>query len=448
MNNKRIRTLTSKKYTTGPIVYWMSRDQRVHDNWALTFALEMAKETHTSASVIFCLRPQFEQNTKRIVDFMLKGLQEVEETLAQKNISFSFLIGDPVEEIEKFCKEQKVGALVSDFKPLQWNRAWKDQLKARLTIPFFEVDAHNIVPCWIASPKQEFGAYTLRPKIHFHLQEFLEEFPKIEKQNEARFQMKKTDWDAIAKKIKTDGSVPPVDWIKPGEKAALQMLHDFIENRLENYDEERNDPTKKGQSQLSPYIHFGHISSQRIALAINLIRGHTKSKEAFLEELIVRKELSDNYCFYNPHYQTFAGFPNWAKETLEKHRDDDREFVYTKDELEQAITHDPLWNAAQKEMVLRGKMHGYMRMYWAKKIFEWTKSPEDAQKIAIYLNDKYFLDGRDPNGYTGIAWSIGGVHDRAWFDRPIFGKIRFMSYNGAKGKFDVEKYIKAIGDRG
>jgi deoxyribodipyrimidine photo-lyase len=169
-----------------------------------------------------------------------------------------------------------------------------------------------------------------------------------------------------------------------------------------------------------------------------------QSRETFLEELVVRRELSDNFCFYNSNYDNFRGFPEWARKTLDIHRGDAREYHYTAEQLECAETHDDLWNAAQTEMVKRGKMHGYMRMYWAKKILEWTESPEMAMEVAVYLNDRYELDGRDPNGYAGIAWSIGGVHDRAWNERPVFGKIRYMSYNGCKTKFNVKEYLKLI----
>ncbi len=167
-------------------------------------------------------------------------------------------------------------------------------------------------------------------------------------------------------------------------------------------------------------------------------------KDAFLEELIIRRELSDNFCFYNPRYDSFDGFPEWARKTLNEHRKDRRPYLYSLEQFETAQTHDKLWNAAQTEMVKRGKMHGYMRMYWAKKILEWTPSPEVAMEVAIHLNNRYELDGRDPNGYAGIAWSIGGVHDRAWNERNIFGKIRYMSYNGCKSKFNIEGYVEHV----
>ena len=191
---------------------------------------------------------------------------------------------------------------------------------------------------------------------------------------------------------------------------------------------DRNDPLKNGQSGLSPYLHFGQIAAQRVALEVMGSAGPTDARKAFLEELIVRRELSDNFCFYNPRYDRVDGFPAWARATLDRHRRDPRDYLYTPEQFEQARTHDDLWNAAQREMVRTGKMHGYLRMYWAKKILEWTPSPEEALKIAITLNDRYELDGRDPNGYAGIAWSLGGVHDRPWGERKVFGMIRYMSY--------------------
>jgi deoxyribodipyrimidine photo-lyase len=273
------------------------------------------------------------------------------------------------------------------------------------------------------------------------LPEFLEEFPKI-KDHPHNWKDTEIDWEGALKSLKVDNKVSEIDWIKPGEKEAKKALRNFIENKLSSYSKNRNDPNKDAQSDLSPYLHFGQISSQRVALEVKKSKAKKEVKEGFLEELIVRKELSDNFCFYNQNYDTFSGFPDWAKKTLNKHREDKGEYIYTLEQFEKAETHDDLWNAAQMEMIKKGKMHGYMRMYWAKKILEWSKSPEKGLEISIHLNDKYELDGRDPNGYVGCVWSIGGVHDRAWKERKVFGKIRYMSYNGCKRKFDVEEYIE------
>lgn len=444
MNYKRARIFRKAGDKRGPVVYWMSRDQRVHDNWALVFAQEMALERKVPLIVVFCLVPEFLGAAVRQYGFMLKGLKEVEEKLREKSISFYVLTGQPGIEIPVFIDRYSAAELVTDFDPLRIKLNWKAQVAEKIDITFYEVDTHNIVPCWVASPKQEYAAYTIRPKIKRLLPEFLEDFPDIQEHRYHWEETPETDRDEIARTLRVDLSVPEVDWIHPGENASHEKLRKFIKEGLERYPEDRNDPNKDAVSNLSPYLHFGHISSQRVALEVNRSSVSQESKDAFLEELIIRKELSDNFCFYNEHYDSFSGFPDWAKKTLDDHRKDAREYIYSLEDLESSRTHDDLWNAAQMEMVKTGKMHGYMRMYWAKKILEWTETPEDALRIAIYLNDKYELDGRDPNGYVGIAWSIGGVHDRAWKERPVFGKVRYMSYNGCKSKFDVEGYIAKI----
>ncbi len=440
VNSKRVKTLVKAQEKKGPVIYWMSRDQRVNDNWALLFALELAQKSGSPVGVAFCLLPQFIGATSRQYHFMLRGLKEVEQNLKHLNIPFFLLHGNPEEEITNFLNTKGASALVSDFSPLRINRDWKKSVAGQIAIPFYEVDAHNIVPCWFASPKQEWAAYSFRPKVHRLLAEFFEEFPVPQKHPYPWKSWVEDDWEEAERCIRAD-AIPEVKWIEPGEKAAKEHLAYFINQKLSRYDSDRNDPNRDGQSNVSPYLHFGQISAQRVALQAI---ASMQDSSSFLEELVVRRELSDNFCYYNSNYDSFNGFPNWAKETLREHEKDRREYIYTLKEMEAAQTHDDLWNAAQMEMVHKGKMHGYLRMYWAKKILEWTKSPEDALQAAIYLNDRYELDGRDPNGYTGIAWSIGGVHDRAWKERAIFGKVRYMSYKGASGKFDVKAYIQKV----
>jgi len=442
INEKRIRLPKDGTETNGPVIYWMSRDQRAHDNWALLFAQKLALEKKRNLAVTFSLVPEFLDATLRQYDFMLKGLMEVEKELKRFNIPFFILLGNPKEEIPKFIKESKASNLVTDFDPLKIKRKWKNDISKKIKVPFYEVDAHNIIPCFYVSQKQEFGAYTIRPKIHKNLPEFLDDFPKLKKMKSSdSFSANKIDWESVYNSLKVNEKVNPVDWLKPGEEAAHKKLKKFIEKSLDTYENLRNDPNAGVLSKLSPYLHFGQISAQRVVLIVSGLGNHP-SAESFLEELIVRRELSDNFCYHNVNYDSFRGFPGWAEKTLNEHRKDEREFVYSLKEFEKATTHEDLWNAAQKEMLITGKMHGYMRMYWAKKILEWSKSPEEALKTAIYLNDKYELDGRDPNGYTGCAWAIGGLHDRAWAERPVYGKIRYMNRNGAKRKFDVEKYVK------
>jgi deoxyribodipyrimidine photo-lyase len=441
----RIRILRSGEPATGPVFYWMSRDQRVRDNWALLYAQDIALRFGMPLGVVFCLSPAFLGATARQYGFMLRGLQEVERGLAAKGIRFILLVGDPKKAISAFLKEQSAALMVTDFDPSKIKIAWKRSVTRAVRIPVHEVDTHNIVPCWIASPKQEYGAYTLRPKLRKLLPDYLTEFPGLARHpRKWSSRMKRTDWRKVRRGLKVDETVAEVDWIEPGEAAADRALKRFAVTKLNRYDEDRNDPILDGQSGLSPYLHFGQLSAQRVALTVLQAKSREASREAFLEELITRRELSDNFCFYVPDYDNQKGFPSWARKTLGEHRQDRREHRYSLRELEAARTHDDLWNAAQLEMVTIGKMHGYMRMYWAKKILEWTRSPEEAMRIAIYLNDKYELDGRDPNGYAGIAWSIGGVHDRPWGTRRVFGMIRYMSYNGCRSKFDVDGYIRKV----
>ncbi len=441
----RVRRLNQKPIRPGPILYWMSRDMRSRDNWALLYAQELAQERKEPLLVVYNLVPSYLGGGLRQFRFKIEGLRELEHELATNHIPFLVTNEDIQKDLPAIVKRYHIGGVITDFDCLRLQRQWRDSLSDRLPVAFFEADAHNVIPCWLVSPKREFAAYTIRPKIHRRLPEFLDEFPALQKHPfTLRFSLGTNDWEKMEKASPLNRTVMPVSWIKSGESAARAMLKSFIEARLKLYDTGRNDPNKSAVSDLSPYLHYGQLAAQRVALEIQRCPGSERAKEAFLEELIVRKELSDNFCFYTPTYDTFEGFPDWARRTLDEHRSDRREYLYSREEFESGQTHDDLWNAAQLEMVQRGKMHGYMRMYWAKKILEWSKIPEEALAVAIYLNDRYELDGRDPNGYTGIAWSIGGVHDRAWFERPIFGKIRYMSYNGCKSKFDVDAYKQYV----
>jgi len=468
MKDTRVQKLNNKVDTVGPVVYWMNRDMRVHQNWSLHFAQNLAKKHKVSLLVVYNLVPGFLGGKNRQLTFKVGGLKKVAEVLSDKDIPF-YVLHDTSKDGEQsgemiidFCNEHKAGALVTDFFPLKLPRSWNRVVRDGVSCSFYGVDTHNIIPAWITSDKKEYAAYTIRPKIHKNLFEYLDDFPNVTSQ-EFMYDGPKAclEWDTYL----PEKSVEQLDWISPGEDEAKHALNVFMKNGLEGYADKRNDPNKNHQSNLSPYLHYGMISSQYITQTIlektktkltdvssdkknlaKLPEGRVPNTKdhvaAFIEELVVRKELSDNYCFYEKNYDNFKGFPEWAQKTLTYGKDDAREYVYTKKQFEEGKTHDDLWNAAQLEMVTTGKMHGYMRMYWAKKILQWTNTPEYAQEVAIYLNDKYELDGRDPNGYAGIAWSIGGVHDRAWFTRDIFGKVRYMARSGCEKKFDVKAYIE------
>lgn len=419
----------------------MVRDKRVSDNWALLEAQKIAIENKVPLLVCFNYHNVYQEANERQYNFSFYGLQEVHKELEKLNIQFYLLKGSAETILSKFIEEKKVGHLFTDFSPL---KVYTNRLKRvvnKTIIPITQVDAHNIIPVWIASPKKEYAAYTIRPKIKKLLPVYLTDIPPLKRHPvKSDFLGSDINWNQIIESMNLDKSVRPVDWISPGEKCAKDLL-EKLKTQLVDYNEKRNNPNLDKLSNMSPYFHFGQIAPQRVALEIKNSNLPIDDKESFLEEMIVRRELADNFCFYEKNYDFFEGYHSWAQKSLNEHRNDEREYVYSPEEFEASLTHDDLWNAAQDEMKTRGKMHGFMRMYWAKKILEWSPSPELAQQTAINLNDKYQLDGRDPNGYTGIAWSIGGIHDRAWFERPVFGKVRFMNYNGCKRKFNVNEYI-------
>ena len=447
MNKSRIRKLNEQSISQdGPVIYWMDRERRIQDNWALIAAYKTALENNQRLIIYYALPANFLGANLRTYDFMLKGLFESFNEALELGMSVKVEIVNPVEGVSNLVKKYGASAVFTDFTPLKPACGWRLDLAKSLEVPLFEVDARNIVPCWVTSDKLEFAARTIRPKIHRYLSDYLDKFPVITPMDAGVFDELSSNFDIedVLSMMNLDDSVTPVDTFLPGEQAARNQLNDFLQNKLQTYNDGRNDPNLECISNLSPYLHFGHISSQRVVLEVQQLDIDESLKESFVEEIVVRRELADNFCFYSPNYDSVDCAWDWAAKSLAEHRDDPREYTYTQIEFEKAMTHDQLWNAAQKEMVKTGKMHGFMRMYWAKKILEWSATPREAFDIAIYLNNKYELDGRDSNGYTGVAWSICGVHDRAWFERPVFGKIRYMNYNGCKRKFDVLEYINKV----
>jgi len=437
----RVRTLKKGNFNGRSVLYWMNRDKRVHDNWALITAQDIAMRHKVPLIVCFQYIEKSPKANIRQYGFLFRALNELRIKLESLNIKFLLLREKAHEVLPRIIYERSIGTVIVDHNPLKVYRNRLERVLEKVDVPIYQVDTHNIVPTWVTSNKKEYAAYTIRKKIYDNLDRYLTDFPKIKRHPYGVTQAREESYDNIISDLKIDFSIKEVNWLKPGEKAAEEKLY-TLTDLLDGYNNNRNDPTKDALSNLSPYFHFGHISTQRVALEINNSSLRDEDKDSFLEEMIVRRELADNFCEYEPNYDCFEGFHSWAKKTLNEHRGDEREYLYPKGQFEEAETHDLLWNAAQNQMRTTGKMHGYMRMYWAKKILEWSPSPEVALQIAIDLNDKYELDGRDPNGYAGIAWSIGGMHDRAWFDRQVYGKIRYMNYNGCKSKFNVNKYIE------
>ncbi|XP_063298889.1 deoxyribodipyrimidine photo-lyase-like [Pelobates fuscus] len=446
-NKKRVRLVSSEadlKDDALGIVYWMSRDQRAQDNWAFLYAQRLALKQKLPLHVTFCLVPKFLNATIRHYGFMVKGLQEIAEECNALNIPFHLLIGYAKDVLPSFVKEHGIGGVVTDFSPLRVPMQWVEDVCEKLpkNVPLVQVDAHNIVPCWIASNKLEYGARTIRKKIHDQLSQFLTEFPPlIQHPYTSKFQPEPIDWDQCYASLEVDRTVKEVEWAKPGTSGGMAVLQEFLSEKLKNFNSDRNNPNRKALSNLSPWFHFGQVAVQRAILEVQKYRSKYKeSVDSFVEEAVVRRELADNFCYFNKNYDKIEGAYDWAKNTLKDHAKDKRTHLYSLEKLEGGKTHDPLWNAAQLQMVHEGKMHGFLRMYWAKKILEWTSSPEEALNFAIYLNDRYELDGRDPNGYVGCMWSICGIHDQGWAERAVFGKIRYMNYQGCKRKFDVGEF--------
>ncbi|OAD60615.1 Deoxyribodipyrimidine photo-lyase [Eufriesea mexicana] len=443
-NKQRIRLLTDLndvKINCKGILYWMFRDIRIQDNWALLFAQKTALKNNVPLHICFCIMPSFLNASIRYYKFLLKGLIEIEQECKTLNISFHLLHGEPNVSILKFVKTYNMGAVITDFYPLKLSISWIDKVQKNLPkdVPICQVDAHNIVPCWYASSKQEFSARTIRNKLNTKLEEFLTEFPPVIRHPYITKQkFKNNDWEIALQNLEVDKSTTEITWAKPGYRNGIKELENFLTYRLKKYGDERNNPLLNTISNLSPWFHFGMISIQRCILEIKEYKNlYKKSVESFMEETIIRRELSDNFCFYNDKYDLVEGAYPWAIETLNKHR----KYIYSLNHLENSETHDDLWNACQNQMVIIGKMHGYLRMYWAKKLLEWTETPEIALEWANYLNNKYSIDGCDPNGYVGCMWSICGVHDHGWTERNIFGKIRYMNYEGCKRKFNVAEFV-------
>lgn len=429
------------------IVYWMQRAQRGIDNPALDLAIRCANELQKPLAVFFGLHPRYPNANLRHYKFLMDGVGDTAASIESRGAAFVFR-PYPQHNLIQFCEEVNPCLVIGDENPLREPERWRQHAAERLRVPLVTVDADVIVPTKFF-PKEEYAARTLRPKIQKLLPPFLEacENPNALYAWKAKEKpLSTTDINhSILDSLPIDRMTQLVPNLKGGTSEALNKLHHFVTQILPNYETARNLPQIEGTSRLSAYLHFGHISPSTIALRVHSSDAPQQSKDAFLEELIVRRELAINFVARNPNYDTLQGCHEWARKTLAESAADARNVLYSEAQLENAETHDDLWNAAQMEMVKTGQMHGYLRMYWAKKILEWTESPDEAFAIAVRLNDRYQLDGRDPNGYTGIAWAIGGKHDRPWAPRRrVFGMIRYMSYDGCKRKFDIQSYIRKV----
>jgi deoxyribodipyrimidine photo-lyase len=430
------------------IVYWMQRAMRVLDNSALDVAIEAGNILGLPVVTFFSVIPNYPQANLRHYHFMAQGLRDVAEGASERGVGF-VLRRHPHNSLEAFAAEVGAALIIGDENPCREPEHWRQVLARKLRIPFWTVDADVVVPSRIFG-KDFFLLHHFRPHLNRELPAFL-----IHPANHKPDRLWKppralasypVDEDISVGFNKLDRTVGPVDSFTGGTHAALKRLRSFVGHDLAVYEDLRNHPEAKGTSRLSPYLHFGNISPLTIALAVDKAvkqgKAPASARDRYLDELIGWRELSVLFVKYNPNYDNWECAEPWARKTLLEHARDSRPAIYRLEQLERAETCDDLWNAAQREMLRDGWMHNYMRMYWAKKILEWSPDPATAFDRAVYLNDKYFLDGRDPNGYAGVAWAIVGKHDRPWFDKPIFGTVRPMSGKSTAKKFDSVEYIR------
>jgi deoxyribodipyrimidine photo-lyase len=444
IHQARVRFLNKKRLAGGDFVlYWMQASQRDSTNHALEFSARKANEYNVPLVVYFGLTDDYPEANLRHYTFMLQGLAEVQKNLAEQGIRLIARREPPETGVVKLGRQACLVVVDRGYTRVQ--RAWREKAALQLDCLLVQVESDVIVPVEQASIKEEYAAATIRPRIKRRLQEFLMPLHRTPvKKDSLDYSLSSLDLgdpEKILKGLKVDRSVPPVSRFQGGTSKALGLLDDFTAHKLDSYEEMSRDPSADGLSNLSPYLHFGQISPLEVALRIGEIG--SPGGDSFLEELIIRRELSMNFVTYNPIYDRLMCLPRWAQITLGAHEKDPRDYLYSREDFEAAQTHDPYWNAAQTEMVLTGKMHGYMRMYWGKKILEWSRTPEEAFRTALDLNNRYELDGRDPNGFAGVAWCFG-KHDRAWAERPVFGKVRYMNAKGLKRKFDVDAYCRNI----
>ncbi|MBE0481087.1 MAG: deoxyribodipyrimidine photo-lyase [Dehalococcoidia bacterium] len=441
---ERIKSLNDKKVKKARyVLYWMQASQRTRFNHALEYAVLAANNLGLPVIVVFGLSEDYPEANERHYYFMLEGLEEVEKSLKERGMKLVVRRQSPYLAALELAREAAL--VIVDRGYLRIQRYWREQVARQTSSLVAQVESDVVVPVESASAKEEYSAATLRPKLQRMLGRYLKQVPEsFPCQDSLSIDLESFDvsdaQDAITR-LNIDRAVGKSRFFRGGATEACNHLEEFVETKLDAYGELRNDPTCDCLSNMSPYLHFGQISPVEIALKV--LDSGSPGAGAYLEELIVRRELAMNYAFHNQAYDSFEAVPDWAKETLAGHRSDKRPFMYSLEELESALTCDAYWNASQEQMRITGKMHSYMRMYWGKKIIEWSASAEEAFNRAVYLNNKYEIDGRDPNGFAGVVWCFG-KHDRAWGEKPVFGKVRSMTSGGLRRKFDADKYVRTV----
>ena len=426
------------------VLYWMQQAQRTEFNHALEYAIHRANGLRQPLLVAFGLMDDYPEANLRHYHFMLQGLADVADALGRRHVAFVLRRGAPDEIAASLAADASL--VVCDRGYLRHQRAWREHVAKEASCPVIQVESDVVVPVELVSDHKESAARTIRPKITQHLNRFLVDLPKTPLRHpDALSNVERedlSDVDALLDRLALDREVGPVPLFAGGTTAGKRVLRDFLSHHFDDYAEHRNQPQTDDVSHMSKYLHFGQLSPVYIALQAQQ-HGSGANLDDFVEELIVRRELPMNYVYYEPDYDSYSALPDFARRTLSEHSDDPREYVYTRDELEEAQTHDPYWNAAMRELRHTGYMHNYMRMYWGKKIIEWSNTPEYAFATTLYLNNKYFLDGRDANSFANVAW-VFGQHDRGWGEREVFGKVRYMNAAGLERKADPRAYVAKV----
>ncbi len=450
--NERVVQLNDREIDTKAkyVLYWMQMFKRTTHNHSLTYAIRRANELALPLVVYEGLKYYYPWANDRLHTFILEGVEEKRDAFAKLGIKYLFYLqkdeNSPKQTVAKLAKDAAM--IVTDDYPCFIIPEHNDTIAENAKIPVFAVDSNCIIPL-VKFKKEEYAAYTIRPKIYKLIDNYLKPFVEeninvAAKDIELDCPDTTVTADSIAELVAEsdiDHGVKPSKTYKGGAIAAKERLNFFIENILPDYDKTRSKPDRDGSSRLSSYLHFGYISPLEIALAVTGAKASQDAKDAYLEELIVRRDLSFNFTRYNKKYDSLESLPGWVHKTMREHAADERQVVYSLEDLESANTHDELWNAAQREMATTGEMHNYVRMLWGKNVIAWTKSYEEAFVILEHLNNKYCLDGRDPNSYAGILWCFG-KHDRPWMERPVFGMIRYMTSGSTGKKFDSKEYIR------
>lgn len=419
------------------MLYWMQQSQRAEGNHALEYAIEQGNERGWAVVVGFGLTVDYPEANLRHYAFMLQGLRETARALRARGVSFVLRLGSPEEVALELGRE--AGLVVCDRGYLLHQRRWRERVADAARVRVVEVESDVVVPVEEVSDKAEYAARTIRPKIQRLLEKYLVACPRG--RVKARpIELAGEDLEGIEERLKVDRSVGVSKEVVGGSSQANRRLKAFVATKLKGYATGRNEPAAGIVSHMSPYLHFGQISALQIALAVREANAPAVDREAFLEELIVRRELGCNFVQFTPGYWKYEAVPAWARRTLKEHVKDRRPAIYSREQLEAAETDDPYWNAAMREMLRTGYMHNYMRMYWGKRVIGWKRDPEEAFEDLLYLNNRYFIDGRDPNAWMNVAWCFG-LHDRPWRRRPIYGTVRYMNAAGLERKFDMAAYV-------